>query len=515
MKKYKHLLFCFCIGFLPISSIAQNDTLNLLFRNSYSTFDVMRNELGIYRDSKLFFGSDYHPSSVASIGMGLVSLCIADAMNWINDAEDRALLTLKSIAGETPGFFPDRNISGFFKHWIDMNTGESPSDWTSEYSTIDSGILMAGALFCKKYFCANNEIQTYVDTLWNSIDWSKAIQNPETGGIYLAMQPNGEGINGSVTLPFNEYMIVAWLAMNQEGNNLGNATQLWNNFYADAHDLMTRDYQGISVLTDSPNHYLSSFVIQFPYYLCHYFTENSTYLDFLSKARQTDSLWWANHPNALPHQWGLGAGSANFGFGYHACSVNNNPTAIYSPHIIGGFIPVYPEGAQDLLQLYREGSSSYNLPGVVGGKILWRRSLDEPAWNANEVQGVDYSTMLFGLASLPEFLGAAFFPTYNDFFSGPCATTSSEEKILNNNYFKIFPNPTSSSLSFSIKQNLRGPLKISIRDAHGRIIRITQEEKHTKYFEKEIDLHTLNPGVYYIELQMEKWIAMKKFIILL
>ena len=416
MKRFYLLLLLLLPGWFTTKMTGQNDTLQALFRNSYETFDLMRNSKGIYRDSKIFFGSDYHPSSVASIGMGLISLCIADAMGWIDDGADQALLTLKSVAGATAGFNPARNASGFYRHWLDMNTGEAPDNWFSEYSTIDSGILTAGALFCKKYFCGNEDIQFYVDLLWNSTDWSKAIQSPQTGGIFLTMQENGEGVPSSITLPFNEYMIVAWLAMNQEADSPGVATELWNMHYANASNLLTVNYGNHLVLTDSPNHFLSSFVIQFPYYLCHYFTEDDAYINFLQNARAADSLWWDNHAAALPHQWGLGAGSANFGFGYHADAINNNPANIYSPHIIGGFLPVYPQGAADLLQLYRDGSSIYNLPGVVNGKILWRRSLDESAWDANEVQGVDYSTMLFGLASLPEFLGADFFSTYNNFF---------------------------------------------------------------------------------------------------
>ena len=67
------------------NTCAQGDTLTTLFRNSYTPFELMRNDLGIYRDAKLFSGTDYHPASVANIGTGLIALCIADQMNWIEE----------------------------------------------------------------------------------------------------------------------------------------------------------------------------------------------------------------------------------------------------------------------------------------------------------------------------------------------------------------------------------------------------------------------------------------------
>ena len=88
----------------------------------------------------------------------------------------QVVTTLESINGKNPAFRPDRNESGYFRHFIDMETGEVR--WESEYSTIDTGILVVGALFTKKYFYWNNTISELVDSLWSSIDWSQSIANP-------------------------------------------------------------------------------------------------------------------------------------------------------------------------------------------------------------------------------------------------------------------------------------------------------------------------------------------------
>ena len=511
MKFFRIYFFIPSLFFLNIG-FSQNDTLSLLFENSFKVFELLRNDQGIYRDSKVFNGTDFHPSSVASIGMGLISLCIADAMGWIDDAEAKAVKTLERIAGNHPTFFPDRNSSGFFRHWIDMDTGTRA--WNSEYSTIDTGILICGALFCKKYFCNSEAIKEYADQLWDSVDWSKAIQDPQTGGIYLEMQADGSGKSGSVTLPFNEYMIVAWLAKNQEGAQVGPAMELWNNHYADPANLRTKNYQGIPVLTDNVNNFLSSFVIQFPYYLCHYFHTNPTYLDYMDQARRADSLWWANQVVPAEYFWGLGAGSYNEGSGYHADAINNNTSKVYSPHIIAGFLPIHPDGTKDLLSLYRNAQGLYHLPISGNRLILWRKSLTEADWNANEVQGVDYATMLFGLASLPEFLGKDFFKEHINFFEGPCGTLTDLENKVQPVWLELSPNPAIDQMLLKLNNPYRGKILLKILNGTGQLMRVLDLQKTNDLMELKLDVDKLETGSYYLEISGKDFSLSRFFIVL-
>jgi len=93
----KSLLIFLQIVLVSLFSTAQEDTIDKLFRNSYRVWELQRNEIGIYRDSKLFSGDDYHPCSVANVGIGLISLCIADSMKWDEDALQKALIELNKI----------------------------------------------------------------------------------------------------------------------------------------------------------------------------------------------------------------------------------------------------------------------------------------------------------------------------------------------------------------------------------------------------------------------------------
>jgi len=497
---------------------AKTSALNLsvseLFQQSFELFQFLRNDLGVYRDAAQFSNYQYHPASIASIGMGLISLCIADSMNWISDASELAELTLKSMSGNNPPFEPVRNQAGYFPHFIDMETGGQA--WDSEYSSIDNAILLSGAEFCKKYFSSNYNVGMYCDQLWSTIDWSASLANPETGAIYMILNEDSSGDTSSLTYPFNEYMIVAWLAKIAEDDSLGPAHILWDNFYAEPDSLPKSLYQGISVLTDSLGSFLSNFTIQFPYYLCNYFTNSAEYIEYMQNARLADSLWWKTETTGEPYEWGLGAGAAGYGSGYEANAIGNNPSRIFSPYIIAGFCPVYENGKNDLIQLLNDGKCVYGLPSEGLKKVLWRYSLSDPEWQATAIQGVDYSTMLFGLAGLPEHLGPDFFKTYNDFDLSLVNAIREHTSISCSN----FPNPFSNSTTITIELKKPSQIHIDIIDIYGRIVYSISGEakdagKHSyTWFGNNESGQKVPGGVYFYYVKTDDYQSVRKIIFL-
>jgi hypothetical protein len=101
----------------------------------------------------------------------------------------------------------------------------------------------------------------------------------------------------------------------------------------------------------------------------------------------------------LDHEWGLGAGSAR-SVDYHADAINDNPDHVVSPHIIAGFLPVDSNAMSDSIN-------------GVAGTLLWRYSVSDPSWVPQEIQGIDYSSMMLGLATY--MLGSSFLAEHNDF----------------------------------------------------------------------------------------------------
>src|SRR5436189_5519152 len=90
-------------------------------------------------------------SSIAAVGFGLTAYGIGAERGYVTrqEAAARTLATLKSLLAMKQGPEP-RGVSGhhgFFYHFLDMRTGERFQ--TVELSTIDTALLIAGALFAQ------------------------------------------------------------------------------------------------------------------------------------------------------------------------------------------------------------------------------------------------------------------------------------------------------------------------------------------------------------------------------
>jgi hypothetical protein len=126
-------------------------------------------------------------ASIAASGFGLTAICIASEHGWIKrtTARDRVRATL--------GFFANRALQehGWFYHWMDVNTGERR--WRSEVSSIDTALLVAGALTAREYFLEDSEIAELATKIYERIDFPWMLNghptllsmgwHPETGFI--------------------------------------------------------------------------------------------------------------------------------------------------------------------------------------------------------------------------------------------------------------------------------------------------------------------------------------------
>ena len=104
-------------------------------------------------------------ASSAATGFGLTGLCIAAERGWIPraQAEDRALATLRYY-GENA--FQER---GWFYHFVDSATGARRG--TTEVSTIDTALLLAGIVTAREYFHQNAEMGRLAQKIWDRIDF--------------------------------------------------------------------------------------------------------------------------------------------------------------------------------------------------------------------------------------------------------------------------------------------------------------------------------------------------------
>src|SRR4030095_9695236 len=119
-------------------------------------------------------------ASIAAIGLGLASYAVAVERGFISreEASERVLTTLRFFWHSTQGREPDATgYKGFYYHFLYMNTGRRA--WDCELSTIDSTILIAGALAAAMYFDRETdqeeEIRKLAEDLYRRIDWQWAM----------------------------------------------------------------------------------------------------------------------------------------------------------------------------------------------------------------------------------------------------------------------------------------------------------------------------------------------------
>ena len=162
-------------------------------------------------------------SSVAAVGFALTAYPIGVGRGWVSReaARDRVLATLRFFwtAPQGPQSTGATGYKGFFYHFLDMETGQRFA--TVELSTIDTALLLAGALTCRQYFdrddAGDREVRALADSIYQRVDWNWARDNetlvrmgwrPET-----APYQNARGFITSQWAGYDEGMILYVLAL--------------------------------------------------------------------------------------------------------------------------------------------------------------------------------------------------------------------------------------------------------------------------------------------------------------
>ena len=104
-------------------------------------------------------------ASIAATGFGLTAICIAAERGWVKRdvARERVHVTLQFFAERA------RQEHGWFYHWMEVNTGERK--WKSEVSSIDTALLLAGALTARQYFHDDAQIVELATKIYERVDF--------------------------------------------------------------------------------------------------------------------------------------------------------------------------------------------------------------------------------------------------------------------------------------------------------------------------------------------------------
>jgi hypothetical protein len=371
-----------------------HEELMPLFEASLDFYGTLvRRPNGLYADAWRRTGRwPERDGSVAAVGVGLMALCMEHELGRDAEAAAKALQTLRVINGKVEGIELERDGSGFFRHFFNLESGRGKG----EVSTIDTAILVVGALYCRNIF-DDPEITREADELWGSIDWPLALARADGSELYMIMK-EGRPVGDSVTQLFSEYYILVWLIRQWELQHRGESEVLT------MEQVPTWSYEGLELFGSGMTRPESSFVVQFPMYMCHPCTLGERYLRFVEAHARADHLTCSRRVG-VDEFWGCGAGGTPHNR-YYASSFADNPSNVVSPRIIAGFMPVYPVAQEHLLGFYRDEARRMETPV---GDLVPRFSVDEPGWRHHRIEAIDFASMLFGLAGVHPELGMEFF----------------------------------------------------------------------------------------------------------
>lgn len=162
-------------------------------------------------------------SSVAAVGFALTTYPIAAERGWItrDQARQRVLTTLRFLwnAPQGPASSGVTGYHGFFYHFLDLDTGYRFEH--VELSTIDTSILLAGALACREYFDraepADSAIRALADSLYFRADWQWAQDGDTTVSMGWRPDPapyqNARGFITTRWRGYDEGMLLYVLAL--------------------------------------------------------------------------------------------------------------------------------------------------------------------------------------------------------------------------------------------------------------------------------------------------------------
>jgi hypothetical protein len=195
-------------------------------------------------DASTGLAPDRWPSSklisIAAVGFALTAYPIGVSRGWITrqQAAQRVRTTLRWFLDAPQGAGPHGNAGykGFYYHYLDPQTGLRHGD--SELSTVDTAILVMGALYCREWFdgagALEAEVRQLADQLYANVDWDWARNGGK--GIPYSWHPmtGHDPINWS---GLDEGMFIYMLAIGSPAHPIpGSCWQEWTHTYEQKFD---------------------------------------------------------------------------------------------------------------------------------------------------------------------------------------------------------------------------------------------------------------------------------------
>ena len=253
------------------------------------------------------------PASIAAVGFALTAYPLASQRGFTSREKQPNTRIRFSRRSPRARWVPkpqERSVIGTVLPHArpqDRDCAESPTYWNSELSSIDTALLITGALFARNFFTWHNEreaqIREMAQRLFDNVEWDW--MSNDKGMIYHQWTPE----NGMTTTGYNGYseaLLMYILALGSTTHKMPDNT--WDNFMGGS-SLTTHYGQTYVICPDSP-----LFVYQYPH----------CWIDFRdiqdAVMRRTGLDYFENSRRATLAQYKYAFGNPN---GYRGYSAEN------------------------------------------------------------------------------------------------------------------------------------------------------------------------------------------------
>jgi hypothetical protein len=201
----------------------QRTSLQFFLDHAHPVTGLVRDKAENFRDET----PDNNVASIASTGFALAVISHASQAGQVTKefASEYCAKTLRFMRDSVP------RKHGWFLHWVNWETGERA--WNSEYSTIDSALLLGGALYAARVL-PNTECSSLVSQIYRETDFMAAMTDsglkPDKRSLNMAFIEGKGWIDANWDMyaeqrlllilglghPVNPLPEEAWLAFNRD-----------------------------------------------------------------------------------------------------------------------------------------------------------------------------------------------------------------------------------------------------------------------------------------------------------
>ncbi len=362
-------VFPFSLQALEISS-TDLELLNKIQNASIQYFVRMSDKkTGLTKDSS----KSGSPASIAATGFSLAAHAIGQSRGWINPdyAKKQITKTLRTLVSKT------EHQKGFYYHFVDVHSGRRV--WNSEASSIDTALLVAGALVAAQYY-PGTSIDRMAQKIYNRIDWRWMMNGSDF--ICMGWKPE-TGFLPYYWDSYSEHMILQALALSSSTHPVPLKT--WERWMRPL-----EEYNGRRIVFSASG---SLFTYQFAHAFIDFRKLEDNGINYFENSREAS---FANREYSLSFRdqyksyheksWGLSASLGPGGYrAYGAKPGAAEHDGTIAPYAAIASIVFTPEKSLEAIRhfYFEQGESLY---GIFGFKDAF--NLDK-GWWAQEYLGID------------------------------------------------------------------------------------------------------------------------------